>query len=85
MKPEASLIVPDFNISAYGSSSNSIFVQYGLIFSYFRSLSIPWGCNETEEERIGARLRQKKTELHELPNTEIVKSRTIRLASLVIC
>ena len=68
---EAGLIVPYFTISLHGSSC---FVQphsdsFAFSFYFFASLMQDW------------RIRPKKGELRELPYTEIVKSRTIRLIS----
>ena len=84
---EASLIVPDFTISVYGSSCN--YLSFGLVLIHLLFLFISWhpimswGCRQIERESKG----RKETTIHELPYTElsmncrIQKSGTIRLAS----
>ena len=66
ISPKASLMVPNFTISAYGSSCNFLF--FGLILSSLLSLqylfpgfsSLSWGCNNIERESKWTRMRQKK-------------------------
>ena len=78
-------IVPDFTIFVYDSSFNSLF--FGLILSSFLSLCIPWhsvqhwGVPVSRKRKKRSKNDTEKRELHELPYTEIVNSRTIRLTS----
>ena len=83
---EESLLVPDFTISVYGSSCNSLF--FGVILASFLSLSMyllappkldGMSRNRYSRERKEEIMRPKKRKLHELPDTKMVKSGTIRL------
>ena len=67
------------------------FMQFSLFWSYsllflFTSIyvflgitSCSGGCIQLERESIGVKRRQNKREWHELPYTEVVKSRTITI------
>ena len=83
--PQASLIIPDFTISVYGSSCNSLFlVSFSLhAFSAYILAHWSWRCLFIDRERKEEKMRLKKRELHELPYTEIVKSGIIRLSLTV--
>ena len=76
--PEPSLIVTDFIIFVYSSSCSSLF--FGLLFPYlvhrqFLGIpSCPWGA-------IKHKKRSEIEAENDLPNTEILKSGIIRLAS----
>ena len=82
---ESTVMVPDFAFYVYSSSCNSLF--FGLILSSFHSPSIsclpiqPWGWRKIKIEGGGAKKRLKKRDLHELPDTAMVKSGTISLTS----
>ena len=73
---DESNIDSDLTISVYGSSCHHSL--YCLILADFQGRL---GCQDIDRERKGARIRQVKNKLHELPHTEIVKSGTIKLAS----
>ena len=84
---EVSLIVADFTISVCGSSCKTVFTfsaSFWLlcVLFLFTSISIPrMECQEIARERKAERMRPKKTELHELPYTKMLKTGIIRLTS----
>ena len=79
----ASLIVPDFTISLYGSSCNH--VSFFLLCSRLLFIAIPkaecWKPRCRQREKRREYKSQKKRELHELPYTKIDISGTIRITS----
>ena len=89
MYAEAWLTVLDFTISVYGSSCKSYILVFGL--SAFLSASSHWhpilrlgeAYEYIERGSKGVRMRPKNKKLHVLPDTEVEKSGTIRLASVV--
>ena len=79
---QARLIFPDFTISVCGSSCNLVFCSHSLSFDFcFFASHLVLGCQyKIAGESKGTKGRQKKTYLHELPCTEMVRN-IVRLAS----
>ena len=81
------MIVPDFTISVCGSSCNFLFFGTDS-FSRLFLLCVFLGIQSCLGKLIarkskGVRMRPVKRNLHGLPNTEIVKSGTIRQTLLI--